>query len=197
MKNLMKLSWIVAVALTTFVMHANTPNFSLRVEGTSGKTVRFTTSEAKQVNLSIHSESGETLFEETAYGDSQILRTYDLSAFPDGLYRLYAETSTKFLSYEISISNGLATITENPIAEVVKPMFVNKDKKVSLSIINKKLTQIEIVLYDENNEELYREIVSETVSCVKMFDFKNVRAGNFTFVTKYSNRIFSETVAVR
>lgn len=196
MKNVMKLGLVVfmlfAMAVSTF---ANNADFSMRVMGAKGKTVSFSLTDAKQVHLSLRSQTNELLFEENISREGNMSRTYDLNALPEGSYTLIAETPAKITQYTIKVADNLASITEDPALEISKPMLVNKNGLVSLSIINKEQTPIEITIYDENNLELYSETVEgKKVGVVKMFDFNNVPEGKFTFVTKYSSKTFTNTV---
>lgn len=191
MKFGLVMAMLFAMAFSTF---ANTTDFSLRVMGAKGKTVSFSLVEAKNIQLSIYAANDELLFREKVDSDGHISRKYDLSSFPDGTYRLEAESPTKISVYEIVVKDNAARISEEVKAEVKKPMVVNKKGRVSLSIINRENTPIEIALYDANGTELYNETTNNKVSLVKMFNFNKVPAGEFTFVTRYGNRTFTDTV---
>lgn len=191
MKFGLVMAMLFAMAFSTF---ANTTDFSLRVMGTNGKTVSFSLVEAKNIQLSIYAVNDELLFREKVDSDGHISRKYDLGSFPDGTYRLEAESPAKVSVYEIVVKDNAARISEEVKNEVKKPMLVNKNGRVSLSIINQQNTPIEIALYDANGTELYSETTDSKVSLIKMFNFNKVPAGEFTFVTRYGNKTFTDTV---
>ncbi|RZJ68783.1 MAG: hypothetical protein EOO50_00980 [Flavobacterium sp.] len=196
MKNFMKFGLVMAMLFAmAFSTFANTTDFSLRVMGTNGKTVSFSLVEAKDITLSLYAANNELLFSEKVDSNGQINRKYDLNAFPNGTYTLEAESAAKVSTYEITVSNNEAKISEAK-AEVKKPMVVNKNGRVSLSIINQRNTPIEITLFDENGVELYTERTDAKISLVKMFDFNQVSTGEFTFVTRYANKQFTDTITV-
>jgi hypothetical protein len=202
MKNLMKIGLVVAMlfamAFSAFANDSKTADFALRVMTAKGKTVSFSLIDAKEVHLSLRSQNDELLFEENISAAGSINRTYNLDALPNGEYTLTAETAFTISQYNVEVADNSAVISEDPSAEISKPVVVNKKGRVSVSIINKEQTPIEIAIYDENNEELYTEIIAgKKVSLVKMFDFNSVPGGKYTFVTKYSNKTFTDTVSTQ
>ena len=197
MKNFLKSGLVVVAFLTAFGASANEKDFSLKVKSEKGKTVSFSINEAKNANLSIYSKDNETLFGEKIATDGLLSRTYDLKAFPVGDYILEVETSAKLAQYSIHISENAASISEVAIAEVFKPVLTNNNGIVSLNIANTDRTPVEIKLVDENNIELYSEVFNGRRSISKKFDTNKTLAGNLTFVVKYKNQIFAETVAMR
>ena len=196
MKNFMKFGLVMAMLFAmAFSTFANTTDFSMRAMGTVGKTVSFSLFEAKDIKISLYTANDELLFSEKVDSNGNINRKYDLNAFPNGTYTLEAESAAKITSYDIIVLNNEAKISEAK-AEVKKPMLVNKNGRVSLSIINQHNTPIEIVLLDENGTELYSETTGAKVSLVKMFNFNSISAGDFTFVTRYGKRQFTDTITV-
>ena len=68
MKNLLKLSLVFAVVLTTMTARANDNDFFLYVKSGDGKLISFTINGIKQVNLSIYDKEGREIFSEKASG---------------------------------------------------------------------------------------------------------------------------------
>lgn len=196
MKNFMKFGLVMAMLFAmAFSTFANTTDFSMRALGTSGKTVSFALLSAKDITISLYTANDELLFSEKVDSDGQVNRKYDLNAFPNGTYTLEAESADRISSYEITVANNEAKISDVKAA-VKKPMLVSKNGRVSLSIINQHNTPIEITLYDQDGTELYTEKTGAKVSLIKMFDFTKVATGEFTFVTRYANKQFTDTITV-
>lgn len=196
MKNLMKISLIIVVFFTAFGASANEKDFSLKVKSEKGKTVSFSI-EAKNVSLSIYGKDSETLFGEKLNVDGIVNRTYDLNAFPEGNYILEVESSAKLAQYTINISGNTASISEVAIAEVFKPAFTNENGIISLNMTNSDKVAVEVSVLDENNNELYTEVFTDKTAISKRFDTNQTLASKLTFVVKYKNQMFTETVAVR
>lgn len=196
MKNFMKFGLVMAMLFgMAFSAFANTADFSLRVMNTNGKTVSLSLVEAKDIKLSIFADNQDLLFQEIIDSDGHISRKYDLNAFPSGTYTLEAESAHKITRYEITVDANSAKISAEAKAEVKKPMVVKKGTdRVSLSIINTEKTPVEIAIFDESGSELYRQTFPAELSLIKMFSFDNVNYGNYTFVTTYSNKTFTDSV---
>lgn len=197
MKNVVKFGLALAVFLTAFGVRANDTDFSVSVRSGLGKLINFSINNTK-AHVSIYGRDGEVLFEENIKAkDGKINRTYDLNAFPAGSYYLEAENGAKVARYEIKIDAKTAIVSEKAIAEVLKPVVTTKDGIVTINIKDVNNIPVEIKLYDENNVELYSETITSEANLAKRFDTNKIRADRFTFVMKYNNKMFVETVAVR
>lgn len=193
----MKFSLIVAVFLTAFGASANEKDFSLKVKGEKGKTVSFSINKAKNISLSIYGKDNEALFDEKITSNGTFNRTYDLNAFPEGNYILEVETDAKLEQYEIHISGNTASISETAITEVFKPELIKGEGFVTLNIAKISNSPIEVAILDENNTELYTGTYTNRTSLSKKFDTNKTLSKKLTFVVKYKDQIFSETIASR
>lgn len=197
MKNVVKFGLALAVFLTAFGVRANDADFSVSVRSGLGKLINFSINNTK-AHVSITAKDGEVLFEENIKGkDGKISRTYDLNAFPAGSYFLEAENGAKIARYEIKIDEKTASVSEKAIAEVFKPVVTTKNGIVTVTIKEVNNTPVEITLYDENNAELFNETFKGEAAYAKRFDTKKIDAAKFTVVTKYNDKMFVETVAVK
>ena len=188
---------IIAVFLTAFGASANEKDFSLKVKSEKGKTVSFSINEAKNINLSIYGKNNETLFDEKINSNGVFNRTYDLNAFPEGNYVLEVETDAKLAQYEIRISGATATISEKAITEVFKPVLTKGDGFVTLNVSKLDKSPIEVQVFDENSTELYSGVITDKASISKKFDTNTTGAQRLTFIVRYKDQMFSETIAAR
>lgn len=197
MKNVAKLGLALVVFLTAFGARANDADFTVSVRSGLGKMINFSINNTK-AHVAITKRDGEVLFEENIKAkDGKISRTYDLAAFPAGSYFLEAENGAKVSRYEITIDAKTAVVSQKAVASVLKPVLTSKDGFVTVSIKEVAHTPVEIKLYDENNVELYNETITGEGDLAKRFDTSKSKAGKFTFVMKYNNKMFVETVAAR
>lgn len=197
MKNFLKTGLMTVAFLTAFGASANEKDFSLKVKSEKGKMVSFSINDPKNVSLSIFGKDNETLFAEKISKEGIVSRTYNLNAFPEGNYILEVETNAKMAQYAINVSGNTATISEVAIAEILKPTFTNTAGIVSLELNNSDKSPIEVQLIDENNNEVYKEIFTDKASVSKKFDTNQTTASELTFVVKYKDQIFAETIAIR
>jgi len=197
MKNFLKISLIVAVFLTALGASASEKDFSLKVKSEKGKTVSFSINEAKNINLSIYGKNNETLFDEQINSNGFFKRTYDLNAFPEGNYILEVETDAKLAQYQIRISGKTAVISEKAITEIFKPVLTKGDGFIALNISKLDKSPIEVQVFDENNIELFSETFTDETNFSKRFDTKRTNADRLTFIVRYKDQNFYETIASR
>jgi len=197
MKNVVKFGLALAVFLTAFGVRANETDFSVSVRSGLGKLINFSINNTK-AHVSISDKQGDVIFEENIKAkDGKISRTYDLGSLPEGNYILEAENGAKVARYAIKIEGKTASVSEKAIAEILKPVLIKKDGIVTVNIKDVENTPVEIKLYDENNVELYNETFTGAANLAKRFDTKKINAEKFTFVMKYNNKMFVETIAAK
>jgi hypothetical protein len=195
MKKIVKFSLMLAVAaLTTVEAHAGNADFSLDLKKEEGKTVSFTLRETKKIDLSIYDTSDNLIYQENVTSDDNINRTYDLTAFPDGVYYLQAESDLKISKYKIEVVGKVAKLSADAISEVYKPVLVNKKGIVTLNLLNLDKTPVTVKIYSSNDTELYNETLPSELNVGKIFDVSKMTGDRYTFVITSNGKTFVETV---
>ena len=195
MKKIVKFSlMLAAAALTSVEAHAGNTDFSLDLKKEEGKTVSFTLRETKKVDLSIYDTSDNLIYQENVTSDDNINRTYDLTAFPDGVYYLQAESDLKIAKYKIEVIGKVAKLSAVAISEVYKPVLINKNGIIKLNILNLNKALVTVKIYNLNDIELYNETLTAELNVGKIFDLSNVQGNKCTFMITYNGTTFVETV---
>jgi hypothetical protein len=195
MKKIVKFSLMLAAAtLTSVEAHAGNADFSLDLKKEEGKTVSFTLRETKKVDLSIYDNSDNLIYQENVTSDDNINRTYDLTAFPDGVYYLQAESDLKIAKYKIEVIGKVAKLSAVAISEVYKPVLINKNGIIKLNILNLNKALVTVKIYNSNDIELYNETLTAELNVGKIFDLSNVQGNKCTFMITYNGTTFVETV---
>lgn len=195
MKKILKFSLVLAaVALTAVEAHAGNVDFSLDLKKEEGKTVSFTLREIKKIDLSIYDTSDNLIYQENVTSDDNINRTYDLTAFPDGVYYLQAESDLKISKYKIEVIGKVAKLSPDAVSEVYKPSLISKNGIVTLNMINVYQTPVSVKIYSLNDTEVYNETLSSDVNVGKIFDLNNMEGNKCTFVITSNGKTFTETV---
>ncbi len=198
MKKILKFSLVLAaVALTAVEAHAGNADFSLDLKKEEGKTVSFTLREIKKIDLSIYDTSDNLIYQEKVTSDDDINRTYDLTAFPEGVYFLEAESDFKISRYKIEVVGTVAKLSVDAISEVYKPVLVNKNGTVSFNMLNTSKAPVTVKVYSSNYTELYNETISGELIVGKIFDISNVEEGKCTFEITADGKTFLEKVSVK
>jgi hypothetical protein len=197
MKKFLKFSLAFALVLTAIGAHAGDADFSLKVKKENGKTVSFVLNEVKNVELSIYDTSDKLIHSEKISSEGNINRVYDLAALPEGTYFLQAETEMKIAKYEITVVGETATLSDLAITEVFKPMLVNENGKVSLSILNLDKSPVNVAIYDAANNEVYNKTFNGEQNVNKFFDITTLANEKYTFVMAYDNKVFTKMVSAK
>lgn len=195
MKKILKFSLVLAaVALTAVEVHAGNADFSLDLKKEEGKTVSFTLREIKKIDLSIYDTSDNLIYQEKITSDDDINRTYDLTAFPEGVYFLEAASDFKISRYKIEVVGKIAKLSVEAISEVYKPVLVNKNGTVAFNMLNTSKAPVSVKIYSSNETELYNETLSGELNVGKIFDMSNIQNDKCTFVITSNGKTFIETV---
>ena len=198
MKKILKFSlMLAAVALTAVEAHAGNADFSLDLKKEEGKTVSFTLREIKKVDLSIYDTSDNLIYQENVTSDDNINRTYDLTAFPDGVYYLQAESDLKISKYKIEVVGKVAKLSADAISEVYKPVLVNKNGIVTLNLLNLNQVPVTVKIYSSNDTEVYNETLPAELNMGKIFDLSNMKGDKCTFMITSNGKTFVETVEAK
>ena len=116
-----------------------------------------------------------------------------MKALPDGTYFLVAESDMKISRYKIEVAGATATLSENAISEVYKPVFVDKKGLIALSILNLDNSPVNIKIFDDEENEVYNSAILTDQTINKIFDVKNIKFETYTFVMTYNNKTFTKT----
>lgn len=198
MKKILKFSLMLLVALTTMNLHAGTVDFTLNVKKEQGKMVTFALNMTNKIDLSIYDANDKLIHSEMVNSKKNIDRTYDLKALPDGIYFLVAESEMKISRYKISVAGATATLSENAISEVYKPVvFVDKKGLVALSILNIDKSPVNIKIFDDEENVVYNSAILTDQTINKIFDIKNIKLETYTFVMTYNNKTFTKSFPQR
>jgi len=196
MKNSIKFSLMLVLALITMNVHAANGDFSLNVKKGEGKIISFVLNDAINTNLTIYDANDKLIHTEELDSNGILNRTYDLNALPEGIYFLEADTKLKIVRYEISVVGMNASLASDALSTVYKPTFLYENGLVGLNILNFDNSPVAIRVYDEDNIELYT-YSSTDKNVKKYFDIQNLPNKKYSFVMSYDNKTFENTVAKR
>jgi hypothetical protein len=198
MKKILKFSLVLAaVVLTAVQAHAGNADFSLDLIKEDGKTVSFSLKEIKKIDLSIYDTNDSLIYQEKVTSEDNINRTYDLTALPDGIYFLKAESNLKISKYKIEVVGNKAKLSADAISEVYKPVLVNKNGIVTVNILNLEKAPVTVAVYNSDQTEVYTTTLAADLYVGKIFDLTSAQNGKYTFDITYNGKTFSETVVIK
>jgi hypothetical protein len=132
MKNILKLSLLLVVAMTSVSTYAIDGDFLLNVKKGNGNEISFSLNGLQKVTVFIYDDENNLIYTEKAAGEKGILKTYNLDEFPIGTYYLVVENNLKKVKHEIVISEQKTFLTTKAISEIYKPTL----KKQNVANVN-------------------------------------------------------------
>jgi hypothetical protein len=197
MKKILKFSLVVAALLIVMNVSALGKDFSLDIKKVQGNKVTFVFNEAIKVELSILDLDDKLIDVENINSKGSVSRTYDLNALPEGTYFLVAESDTKIAKYEISVIGQTAVLGSNAVKEMYKPMVVNNNGLVCLSIFNLGQNPVSIKIYNAADEVVYISSLIEEQQIFKHFGIKNLANEEYTLVMSYADKVFVKKIGAK
>jgi len=132
MKNILKLSLLLVVAMTSVSTYAIDGDFLLNVKKGNGNEISFSLNGLQKVTVFIYDDENNLIYTEKASGEKGILKTYNLDEFPIGTYFLVVENNLKKVKHEIVISEQKTILTTKAVSEIYKPTL----KKQNVANVN-------------------------------------------------------------
>ncbi|MDQ7949519.1 MAG: hypothetical protein REI93_11775, partial [Pedobacter sp.] len=170
MKNLLRFSLLVAILFTAASVYAYDENFALKVKSTNQKSIVFYVQEKQDVSFSIYGADNEVLYVQQIHAEQAAAKTYNLEAFPDGNYKLRLETDQAVTEYQIEILDGKTIVQKPTITQKFKPVLIKENATIKLNIENSDKAPVEIVIVNENNNQLYSDVLKDSANVSKVFN---------------------------
>ncbi|MET4138192.1 hypothetical protein [Pedobacter sp. UYP1] len=197
MKNLLKISLIAAILFTSVNTYANNDDLALKVNSVERKTIRLSINETQDMKVTFYGLNDEILYEKKGHELSGSSKTYDLTDFPDGNYIMKLETGLKSVEYQINIENNKASLSTASNKEAFKPVLTKKDGVITLNLDYTNKAPVEIVIFDEFNNQLYTDIYNDSAKLVRKFNIGKALSSKLTFVITSKDQAFNSTIDVR
>ncbi|MGO4771372.1 secretion protein [Flavobacterium sp. W22_SRS_FK3] len=107
MKQILTLSFVVAVFLTTISTYASNEkgDYILYIKTGNGKVVSFTLNTVEKSNFSIFDDNHNLLYTgESTVNEVEVSKTLSLEAYPAGTYYLEVKQNSKVVKHKITVS---------------------------------------------------------------------------------------------
>jgi len=197
MKNLLKISLIATILFTSVNTYANNDDLSLKVNIAERKIIHLSINQTQDMKVTFYGLNNEVLYEKKGHELSGASKTYDLTDFPDGDYTMKLETDLKSVEYQINIENNKASLSTASNKEAFKPVLTKKDGMVTLNLDYTNKAPVEIMIFDEFNNQLYTNTYNNSEKLVRKFNVGKALSNKLTFVITSKNQAFNSTIDVR
>lgn len=196
MKNRYTFLLLAFAMFTANIAKADDIEVLVRIAKENSKWVSFITNDAQAVEVSLFTESGELVHEQTLKNTNHKFQTYDLNALPSGAYSLKIESANKVMIYQIEVNEESAVLSQPIIKEIKRPVFVKKDNLLILDLNGACKGKVDLVIYNEYDEKLHEETYDDAAKTIKKFDVSNTTAKQLTFVIRSNGEEYAETISI-
>jgi hypothetical protein len=196
MKNIYKILLLAIALFSVNVVKADDIEVLVKIAKENSKWVSFIMSDAQKVEVSLFTSEGDLIHEQTVKNCNNKFQTYDLNALPSGEYVLKIESASKIVTYQISVNEENAMLSQPVVKEIRRPVLVKKDNLLTLNLNGTCKGKVELVIYNEYDEKLHQDTYDDAVKMIKKFDVSTTTAKQLTFVLRSEGEEFSETIAL-
>jgi hypothetical protein len=197
MKTLLRISLIVAVLFASVNVYALDETFALKVKSNSDKSVMFYINQAQDVDLSIYNSDNDILYKQTIHANQPAAKTYNLDSFPDGSYLFKLETSNQITEYQVVIEDGKTVVSKPVTIEKFKPSIKFENSMITFTLDNADKGPVEVKILNEYNDSLYEKVFNVQSKLSKKFNVGQTDAKELTFIVRFNNQEYVETVSIK
>ncbi len=196
MKNTYKILLLAIALFSVNVVKADDIEVLVKIAKENSKWVSFITSDTQKVEVSLFTSDGDLIHEQTVKNSNNKFQTYDLNALPSGEYILKIESTSKVMTYQISVNEENAVLSQPVVKEIKRPVLIKKDNLLTLNLNGACKGKVELVIYNEYDEKLHQDTYDDAIKMIKKFDISTTTAKQLTFVLRSEGEEFSETIAL-
>lgn len=166
----------LAATFTVLFANARTTDLNIDIKSGDSQTVNVDYgNDAKVLLLNVTDQSGNTLY---TYQHPEKAQSFDFSKVPDGNYYINVENDKTISTTLVSKKDNAIQINKD-YRFVLKPVFQQKDKKLTVYYVNSNRTPVEVDIYDANHNAVYSYTTDDAL-LQKQFDFSKSAYGVYT-----------------
>lgn len=193
MKNIVKITTVVAFMLATVAGMAREPKLNVLSAGKAKSVVLTMEASSKGVQILLMDADLNVIYAENM-SEGFFSKKLNLKDLEDGKYFLSADDNLKRYSYTILLDDNNVKIVEAD--EDVKPFFRKTEKMVFLNYLNLDKANLSIKVYDAENRTVFSQEMSEEMIVEKAFNFTDAFPGTYTVVVKTAGKTYTEEFVV-
>lgn len=194
MKNIVKVTTVLAIMLVTVAGMAREPKLNLLSTGKAKSIVLTMEASVKGVQIKLMDADLNVIYAENM-SEGLFSKKLNLKDLEDGKYFLSADDNLKKYSYTILLENNNIKIVESE--EDIKPFFRTTEKMVFMNYLNLDKSNLSIKVYDAENRRVFSQEVSEELIVEKAFNFTDAFPGTYTVIVKCAGKTYSEEIVVK
>jgi len=193
MKNIVKITTVVAFMFATVAGMAREPKLNLISAGKAKSVVLTMDASAKGVQVRLMDSDLNVIYSESI-SEGQFSKKLNLKELKDGIYYLSADDKMKEYSYTIVLEDNDVKIVET--AEDVKPFFRKTSNMIFMNYLNLDKSKLSIKIHDTESRTVFTQEVTDEMIVEKAFNFADAFPGTYTVTVKSAGKTYTEEFVV-
>ncbi len=163
--------------------------------GNKNIAVHIPYSNTPKVVVKLEDVNGFSLFSKYVKGEKGFAKMLNVNSLPNGVYFITVEDDEKIIRQAFRIENDAVILEEYKKETIQKPTFQYNphSQMVLLDIENE--GDIEIEMQTEEGNSLFKN--SEMDEFKQVFNLKHLGKGTYTFIMRYNENTFYESIQIR
>jgi hypothetical protein len=142
------------------------------------------------MSITIENDLGNVVYySKSNVSGNQYFKAFDFSRLDDGNYNLRVRSGNKTLVQPFSVVEGRANMVDR-IAnnKDIAPTFRFKNNTLKLSYLNLSRDNVEVYLYDQENNLIHQEDLGKDVSLGRIYNFDAAKPGQYQVVLSVGDK---------
>ncbi len=194
MNKIIKKGLLSVALLAAVVVQASN---KIIVKAAEAKKVEISLSDVVSAEtLTIKDVQNVTLFSESIKKGESLVKTFDFSTIPTGLYFIELRTENRVEVTPVLITEASAAIVSNSIKKYKAP-HISLDGRVAKVLVNNFSKEaVKLTLVDGNGSELFKKESKDLVS-YSALNFESLASGDYTLYTSIGDYSFVDTITIK
>lgn len=165
------------------------------------------TADAKKVSVVIEklsapatvwvvNEEGIVLLEEKSVG-TKFAKIFNLEYLPTGAYKVIITTDRKEIVQPLTLNAAELALNVSAREEFYAPFFNVKNDVIDLSLLNNRLTDINVAIVNAEGYTVYEENFDNVLKVEKRYRLADLGKGNYTVQVTTPHKSYYQAVAVK
>ncbi|MEM1321907.1 MAG: T9SS type A sorting domain-containing protein [Bacteroidota bacterium] len=199
MKSLIKMLWVLTLALTINPLFAsdNDPSWKLEPMGAKSFAVYLDFPVECTAHIRIKDTKGITVLKKRYRNVTNLSRKINLVNLPDGTYFVEVEDRMKIHAFTIEMAGERLNIKRRPEKDYFKPLFVQKGKYVDMCMLLLPEKEATVSVFSSEGRLVMQQFIKDQNTIEKRFNVSGLQKGTYSFVVSTGEKTFAQSLSIK
>ncbi|WP_405383387.1 T9SS type A sorting domain-containing protein [Maribacter sp. LLG6340-A2] len=193
MKNILKITTVVAFMFATVAGMAREPKLNLLTAGKAKSVVLTMEASSVGVQIKLMDSDLNVIYSEKV-SEGIFSKKLNFKDLADGVYYLSADDNLKNYSYTIVLDKNNVKIVDAD--EDIKPFFRKTNNMILMNYLNLDKSKMSIKIYDTEGRTVFAQEVTDELIVEKAFNFTDAFPGVYVVIVKSDGKTYTEEFVV-